>query len=128
MSFIDFTKTRRRLPERTDVWDVLQTWDRYRDPEKPILVVELVRKLQNQITPAALLDAINEMVNDGVLERGYRVVDPSMGTLLPDVYNERNKIPATVMNNWDRPVEVEPDKVRVVLCPTNELTDPQTQR
>jgi hypothetical protein len=82
-------------------------------------MLDLIRQLHDQIAPPVLLEVIGEMVSDGVLDKTYRVVDPSMKTMLPEVYRSRSEIPPEVQNNWDHWIIVEPENIRVVLWPAH---------
>jgi hypothetical protein len=60
------------------------------------------------------------MVNNGVVEQVYRVLDPSMKVLLPETYRNRSQIPSIVPNNWDESIEVVQENIRLVLLPVTQ--------
>jgi hypothetical protein len=117
MSSIDFTKIRKKFPDSNKVWDVLEAWDEKRDPAKPIVVREMIHQLHDELSPTALIAAINAIVEDGVVEKSYRVLDPSMKVLLAEEYQERSEIPEMVRDNFDRGFAVLPESIRMILRP-----------
>ena len=117
MSSIDFSKIRKRATDYEAVWKALEAWDEGRDPDKPIVVLDLIQLLHEKIAPVVLLDAINKMLDNGLVQKTYRVVDPAMKTLLPEAYTDLSEVPDEVQNNWDQWIKVEPHTIRMVLSP-----------
>ena len=91
MKPINFEEVMAGFPDQVAVWQALMGWFATAGESGYVDLVSLYRAIP-AVRPIALIEALNEMVQVGVLERVYKLRTPA-GELLPGEYRSWRDMP-----------------------------------